>query len=153
AAERGGVLVDPGDRAAHLLRHLAEIAARLPDLDEVERDEIGAGVDEYLGRIRIVARRAAEPGAAVDEHEDRRAGFARLVDVALLAVARTVGKAQRLAEPAAPRGAGARDTLLNLVAARRVEALVVGRIELDLVHVHPHARTLLVRRRPEPADG
>src|SRR5262249_36956772 len=47
-----------------------------------------------------------------------------------------------------------RDALGDLETHGRVEALVVGGVDLDLVHVHPHQRTLRVRRGPELArDG
>ena len=64
--------VDPGDRAAHLFGHRHQVAIRLQHVDEVEHDEMGAGVDEHLGRITVVLGEADAPGAAVDEHVDRR---------------------------------------------------------------------------------
>ena len=44
AAEARGILADPGDSAAHLLGHRHQVAAGLIDVDEVEHDEVRAGV-------------------------------------------------------------------------------------------------------------
>src|SRR5262249_56347907 len=48
-AEGGGILVDPGNGASHLGGHRAKVAACLLDVDEVDRNEIRAGVDEHFG--------------------------------------------------------------------------------------------------------
>ena len=143
AAEARRVLVGPGDAAAHLLRHGAQIAARLADGDEVEHHVMRARVDEHLGGKGIVLGFAAEPGAAVNEHEHRRVRAPGAVDVELLARTRAVRCAQRLAQAPAHRLAPRRE--------RRVETLIVGRVELDLVVIQKYARPLLVGRRSDVA--
>ena len=82
----------------------------------------------------------------MNEQEDRRVRLSCAIDVELLKLARPVGQTQRLAEPRACRVADARDALLDLIAHRRVKPLIVGGIELDLIHVHPYQRAFLVRR-------
>src|SRR5262245_59874835 len=48
-----------------------------------------------------------------------------------------------------PRLSAARGiTFKNLSDERRINALIVGRVQLDLVHIHPHRRTLFVCGRP-----
>src|SRR6185437_16999796 len=71
AAEALGILVDPGDGALHLLGHHADIAIGAARLDEIEHDEGGAGIVEQLGGVAIFLGLAVEPGAAMDEDEDR----------------------------------------------------------------------------------
>jgi hypothetical protein len=109
------------------------------------------GIDKHLGGITVIPRRSVKPRSAMNENEDRRVRFSRAIDIELLDLARPVGKTQRLAEPRAHGVADARDALRDLVAHRRVKALVVCRVDIDLVHVHPHARTLFVRGRTEMA--
>jgi hypothetical protein len=87
----------------------------------------------------------------VDEHEDRRVCPRRPVDIKLLDSGRAVGFAHRLPEPLAYRLAARGVTVDDLQPQRRVERLVIGRVELRLVHVHPDQRTLVVRGRADPA--
>ena len=51
AAEARGILVHPGDRAAHLLGHRHQAAAGVDHVDEVGHDEMRAGMHEQLGRV------------------------------------------------------------------------------------------------------
>src|SRR5262249_62040940 len=98
---------------------------------ESDGTEFRAGVDEHLGGIAFIPRRAATPRTAVDEQEDRRVRLSRAIDVELFGFARAIGQMQRLAEARAYRLADAGDALLNLIARRRVKALIVGGIERD----------------------
>ena len=84
AAEARGVLVDPGDRAAHLPRHDHQVAAGIVDIGEIENDAVGAGMHEHLGQEGEVGGAAVAPGAAVNEDLDRRVGRSGPVDVELL---------------------------------------------------------------------
>ena len=51
----------------------------------------------------------------------------------------------------AHRLAGRGAAIDDLRAQRRVEGLIIGGVELDLIHVHPDQRAFLVRGRPDPA--
>ena len=97
-AEAGGVFVDPGDGAADLLRHRQQIAAGLLNLHEVEDDEVGAGVDEHLGRTGEIFGLAVAPCAAVDVDIHRRIGPVSFVDVELFMLTGAVGDALRRTE-------------------------------------------------------
>src|SRR5262249_26919454 len=145
------VLVGPGDAASDLVSHHPEVAARRLDGDEIERDVDRAGADEQLRRVAKILRLAPEPGAAVDEHEDRRFRPPGAVDVELLDLGRTVGNAHRRAEPGARQLAVRRPSLSALVEEGGVVDLVVRGIQLDLIHVHPYAGAFLVGRGADPA--
>src|SRR5437588_527320 len=84
--------------------------------------------------------------AAVHEDIDRRVRLLGAVDVEPLDFARPIGDALRHAD----RGAGAlaveNAALGDLLAIGRVDDLIVGVVELLLVHVEPHARTFCPRR-------
>ena len=149
AAEFFRVAPGPRDRAAHLLVHRHQIAAGLIDIDEIDDDGVRPGAHQRLGLQRVIGRLVAAPGAAVDETLTGAFGAARgKYRAARLAWA--VGDALRRAEdrarPFARRNA-ARD---NGIAVRRIDVLVVGVVELLLVHVEPDDRTLgLAARRPQ----
>jgi hypothetical protein len=81
AAEALGVAVNPCDRAAHLLGHRHEVAARLQDVDEVRHHVVRAGVHEKLRRVAGIPREPAAPGAAVDEDVDRGVRTLGYIDV------------------------------------------------------------------------
>src|ERR1043166_6097368 len=98
AAEARGVLAHPGDTAAYLCGHDAEIAARFVDVVEVEGDVVRAGRDEHFRREAVILGRAELPSAAVDEHEPRRVRRLAAVDVELLDLARPIGDALRGAD-------------------------------------------------------
>src|SRR5258707_3304587 len=93
AAEAVGVPVDPAYRVAHLLVHRKQIAGGLIDIDEVDDDAMGAGANERLGLQRIVRRDVASPGAAVNEHVDRRALDAAVEDIETFVLAGPIGDA------------------------------------------------------------
>ncbi len=80
-----------------------------------------------------------------------RVGVLGAIDVELLDLARPVGHALRRAEAGAHVLAVGDIAGGDLAGERRVEALVVRRIELDLVVVHEDQRTLLMLRRPDVA--
>jgi hypothetical protein len=139
--------IDPGDSPAHLIGHWEEAAADLLHGIEVEDDVVRAGVDEHLGRIGVFLRRAAPPGAAVDVDVDGRVRLLRRVDVEALDRRRPVGEALRRAEAldggfAVP---GAPPPELLLVGS--VFALVVGGVELHLIHIEPDARAFFAHCR------
>src|SRR6201982_1059505 len=83
ASEARGVLVDPGDAAAYLRRHHAEVPARLLHRNEVQCDVMRPGIDEHLGGIAVLFRGAHEPVSAMDEDEDRRIGAVGPVNIEL----------------------------------------------------------------------
>ena len=94
-----GVLVDPGDGAAHLLGHRHQVAAGLIDIDEVEHDEVRAGV-------HITARRRSNAPWHARPATRRRArtpctgafGFACREDIEAFDWRRAIGKALGFAE-------------------------------------------------------
>src|SRR5207244_13113944 len=65
---------------------------------ELDRDEMGAGLDERLGQIGTLRRAAVEPAAAVQKDQHRRVRAPGLVDVNLLDLGRPIGNAVGLAE-------------------------------------------------------
>src|SRR5262249_21307644 len=135
-------LVDQGKRAA----------AGLVDIDEVEDDVMGAGLHERLGQECVVRRLVGAPGAAVDEDVDRRVRLSGAVDVELLDLGRSVGNAGGSADRGARALAVGNPALGDLVAVGRVDDLVVGVVELLLVHVEPDSWTLGARGlRPRAA--
>jgi hypothetical protein len=75
-----------------------KIAAGFLDQDVVDRDVVGAGIDEQLGREGVILRRAETPFAAVNGEENRRLRALRLVEIKLLADALAVGMPLRLTE-------------------------------------------------------
>ena len=83
--------------------------------------------------------------------EDRRVGLRGLEHVELLDLARAVGHPLRLAETLAGKLAvgGAAGQVESRE--RRIEGLVIGGVELGLVHVHPDLGTLRVLRWTEMA--
>ena len=137
----------PGDRAAHLLGHRQEAATGLVHTDEVEHDEVRARRNQHLGRQGKILRRALAPCPAMDEHIDRGVGLVSGIEVEPLDRGRPVGEPPRRPDAGAHRLAVRRVALEHLVAVRRVPDLVVGVVQLLLVHVEPHQRPLLARRR------
>ena len=147
AIEMPGVAVDPGDRVAHLLGHRHQAAARLLDADEVEHDVVRAGGDQHLGREREVLCPALAPGAAMDEHHHRRARARGGVEVERLDRRGPVGEPGRRAEAGARNFAVDRRAAQHLVPVRRIDELIVGVVELLLVHVEPDPWPLGACRR------
>src|SRR5262249_4842551 len=99
------------------------------------------GIGEHFCRIGVVPGLAAEPCAAMDEHEYRCIGARRTVDVQLLRLSRTISFAPRRPKPRAHQLTVAREPTDDLGLQGRVENLVIGRIEFDLIHVQPYAWT------------
>ena len=140
AAEFFGVAINPADRAPHLLDHREQAAFGVVDIGEVEHDEMRAGMHERLGQAGELGRSAVPPSAAVNEDRDRRVRLWRAINIEPFDRRRAVGEAQRLAEPRQRRGAVGEPPLADLVAVRRVDDLVVGVVELLLVHIEPDDR-------------
>ena len=108
-----------------------------------------AGVDKHLGRERVAFGRAGTPGAAVNENEDRCIRFFGHEDIERLNRRGAIVHALWIAEPSAGLLAARGVTLEYLAEQGGVERLIVGRVELGLIHVHPDVRPLRVWQRPE----
>ena len=145
AAEAAGVSVHPSDGSTHLVGHGHQAAAHVLDRGEVRHDEMRAGADEQLGREGVVLREAGPPRAAVDEDVDRRAGAPGGVEVEVFDGRRAVREAPRPAETRANGVALGRVASDELLPIRRPDGLIVGRVELGLIEIEPHARPLGAR--------
>ncbi|MGA7485918.1 MAG: hypothetical protein WBW74_03120 [Xanthobacteraceae bacterium] len=82
----------------------------------------------------------------MNEHEDRRIRALGAIDVELLGRGGAVGFAQRLPDAGAHRFAARAVPLDHLPGQRRVETLVIGGVELELIVIHEDARALLMGR-------
>ena len=153
AAVTRRILESPGDSAPHLIGHHADVAVRAADIDEIKSDVIHPGVDKQLGRIAVILSRAGPPGAAMDEHEDRRIGCPGGIEIERFDRRRPVSEPLRRAETAARLVAARGITLENLPQQRSIDALIVGGVELGLVEVHPDVRSLVMLGRPDCAIG
>ena len=147
AAEGAGVAVDPADCAAHLLDHWKQAAAGLVHIDEVRKHDMRPGLDVRLGQEGVVEGMAVAPGAAVNEHEDRRVRPLGTEDMKLLDVGRPISGRLRSSQDLERQFAGGPATLRQGALIERVDGLVVGVVELLLVHVEPNDRSLDMRRR------
>src|SRR5260370_14954774 len=85
-----GILVDPGDSAAHLIRHHAEIPSGFLDGDKVESDVVSAGIYEHLGREGIILGFSAKPSPAMNEDKDRCVRALRAIYVEFLDFRRAI---------------------------------------------------------------
>src|SRR5262245_51864540 len=65
------ILVCPGNGATNLLDHRHQVALEFIDIVEVEHNMMPASAYKHLGLKGIILRRAAPPGAAMDEDRDR----------------------------------------------------------------------------------
>ena len=120
------------------------------DRNEVECDEDHPGIDEEIRCIAEVPGTAALPTTAVNEDEDRSPCRSGRIKIERFDRRRTIPEPLRLAE-AGPRGfAARREARLDLVAHRRVDELIVGRVQLGLVHIEPDLRTLVAGGRHGP---
>src|SRR6266511_6241408 len=142
AAEALGIAVDPSDGAAHLLGHDHQIAAGFQHVVEVEYDVMRARIDEHLGRICVVQSEARAPGAAMNEDahgsvRDSGGEYVERLDRRWPG-GETLGRAEPFAGELAVAGA----TLEDVVAIGGVDELVIGVIEILLVHVEPNQRAL-----------
>src|SRR5205807_1813226 len=72
AAERAGIVVNPGYGAAHLLDHGKKAAAGFLDIGKIEDDEMPARAHERFGEAGIVGGAVGAPRPAVHEDMDRR---------------------------------------------------------------------------------
>src|SRR5215469_14524477 len=91
------------------------------------------------------------PGTAVNEDEDRSIRAFGAINVELFDLGRTIRFTlwhPQLCARALAIAGPARDILAQQ---RRIETLIVSRIQFHLVHVHPNQGTLLVLWRPDPA--
>src|SRR5881628_3335177 len=149
AAEAVSVALHPRDGAAYLRGHRHEAAADVLDRGEVRHDEMRARPHEQLGRECVVAGEAGPPRAPVDEDVDRGVGARGGIDVEGLDRCRAVCVAPRRAKSYADGVAVARVALDDLISVGRPDALVVGRVELGLIQVEPHARP----RALDPSRG
>ena len=109
------------------------------DVDEVECDEMRAGVHEHLGRERVVLRETRAPCAAVDVDVNRGITPLGCEYIQFFEFARPVREALRLAEPPAHELAVRREAREDLLAVRRVHRLIVGVVERLLVVVQVDA--------------
>ncbi len=142
-----GVAIDPADRAPHLLDHRKQVAAGLIDIGEIEHHGMRAGVNEAARPERRNRPRAGAPGAAVNEDRDgrvRRFGAIRRRAPRFASDRKRSAAARRAAR--APPAVG-EPALGDLLAVRRIDILVVGVVELLLVHVEPDDRAFGLRRR------
>src|SRR5450759_10962 len=151
ATEASGIFISPGDAAAHLLGHDADVAVRCAHRDEVKRDVVHAGIDKKFSREAVVLGFATQPTAAMNEHKNRRIGRFSRIDIEAFDRRRSVSEPLRRAKMGACLIAACRVPLKNLADERCIGGLIVGRVEFDLVHVHPHPRTLIVRWRSNRA--
>src|SRR5215467_14811864 len=108
-----------------------------------------ARIDEHFCGKGVVLRFPAEPCAAMHEYEYWCIWTRRAVDVEFLRHGRTISFTPRRSKPRARQLAVAHQPTDSLGLQGRVENLIIGRIELDLIHVHPYAWTFTVRRRPD----
>ena len=136
-AEARGVAVDPGNAAAHLLGHHHQIAVGLQHIVEIEHHVVGAGIDEHLGRVGVVRGEPGAPRAAMHEHVDGSIRGLGGEDVEGLHRSRAVGEALGRAEALANDLAVADAALEDVIAIGRIDELIVGVVELLLVHVEP----------------
>jgi hypothetical protein len=145
-AEARRIRINPGNRAPHLIGDRHKVATGRDHVVEVQRGEIRASGDERFGRKRIIRGLALTPGAAMDEHADRRICNRRGIEIEPLDRRTAIGKTPRFAEATARRNAvrGIAPDDLRLVG--RVFDLVVGVVELRLVHVEKDSRTFLPNR-------
>ena len=147
AAEARCVLADPGDGAAHLLGHRHQVPAGLIDVDEVEHDEVSAGVHIEFGGVAMLFGEANPPRAAMHEHLHRRIRLGRREDIEAFDGRRAIGKALGFAQALPHKLAVGDAALANLRVVRRIDRLIVGVVERLLVHVEPDDRTFFASRR------
>src|SRR5262249_12898791 len=135
----------PSDGAAHLLSHRQQTAAHVLHPGEVGYYAVCPSMHEQLGCKGVVLGETYTPRAAMDEDVDRRVRTLGRVDVEPLDGGGAVGimprSAQTCADPLAVRGVALEDLLQVWC----VDALVIGRVELGLVHIEPHERSLDAR--------
>ena len=106
---------------------------------------------EQLGRVTELPGLAGAPRAAVDEHVDRRVRPLGRVDVEHLDRGRTVGHAPGLTEARAHLLAFRLPPLVKLRGIRRIDRLVVGVVELLLIHVRARPADLFRGRQARAA--
>src|SRR2546426_2881761 len=140
AAEAVGVATHTRDGVAYLRGHRHEAAADVLARGEVRHDEMRTSPHEQLGRECVVSGEAGPPRATVDEYVDRRVGARGGIDVQTLDRCRAVRVAPGRAKSRADGFAVGRVALDELLAVWRPGTLVVGGVELGLIHVAPHAR-------------
>src|SRR5215472_18312757 len=101
AIEIRGVPVNPGDGAADLIGEHYETAADILHPGEIGHDIMRSGGDEHLGRSCEISRAAAAPSPAMNEDEDGCRGASGTIDVELLDLGCSVGRAFGFANPLA----------------------------------------------------
>src|ERR1700688_3526836 len=106
-------------------------------------------MNEKFGREAVVLGFAATPRTTVDVHKDRRVGRFGRIEIEPFDRRRSVGEPLRGAKPGARLIAAGGKSLLDLADQRRIDALIVGGIELDLVHFHPHQRPFVMLGRSD----
>ena len=115
---------------------------------------IATGGKQYRvekGGVLRIEKLSAEPGATVDEDEDRSVWLLGAIDVELLDLAWAIRFTLWLSEPAASLIASAGVAFGDLEPQRSIKTLIVRGIEFDLVHLHPDMRTFRMRRGANPA--
>ena len=128
--EAGGVAPGPGDRGRRLAHLLLE--PYLGHQREVRREAIGAGRDEMLGDEAHLVLVAGLPGAAMDEDQDRAAGFVGDEDIEQLVLARPVGDVAQPAQLGAHARAFGDLALLVPFGMGHQALLIILRVELGL---------------------
>src|SRR5204863_9847813 len=113
---------------------------------EIQNDEVRARAHERLRGKSVVLRDPAAPGAAVDEYVDRSVGTLGCEYIEPFDGCGTIGESPWGTEPRTRRFAVGRIAPGDLRLVGRVDALVVGVVELLLVEVEPHARPLRAGR-------
>src|SRR5258706_127146 len=146
AAELLRVAMDPGDCATYLLGHHGQVAAEILHGGEIQDDEVGAGAHERFRGKSVVLREPAAPGSTVQEHVYRCVRARGCKNIEPLDGRGAVGVAPRRPDPRAGDFAVGRIAPGDLRLVGRVDALVVGVVELLLVQVEPHARPSRARR-------
>ncbi len=104
-----------------------------------------ACLDEGLGQEGIVGGTVGTPSSAVDEDVHRRVRRLGTIDVELLDLGRPIGEALGQPQHCARFLAVGDAALADLVTIGGIDDLVIGVVELVLVHVEPHPRPFPAR--------
>src|SRR6185295_8170096 len=136
-AEAGGVLVGKGDGAPALIDHRKEVAIGLAGIVEIHSGEMSTCLDEILGHEGVLCGTAAAPGAAVQENGDRSIRPLRFIDLDFLDLGCTICEPYGFAEHLTRLLAVPSSALGDVRLIWRVDDLIVGVVEVLLVHVEP----------------
>src|SRR3954468_11502635 len=134
SAEAPRVVINPRNSATDLVGHRHETAAGVLDLDKVEHDVVCASVDKHFGGKSKLLCRAVSPCAAMDIDHNRRFSPRGSIDVELLDIGRSIGKSKRRSQALQRRFTSESAPFADMLLIGCVDALVVGVIELFLIH-------------------